>query len=69
MYSKLLPTKEVDLPGRVKRDGLFFIYTEHFGSGYIQDCKVSPIVPGADLCRRRTGRAENNFSIKESRIH
>lgn len=49
--------------------GLFFIYAEHFRPGCIQDCKVSPIVSAADLCRRRkTRKAGNSFSIKGSKI-
>lgn len=69
MYNNLQPTKDVDLPGRAKRNRLFFFFTEHFRSGYTQYCKVLPIVSDAYLCVRRTWKVENSFSIKESRIH
>lgn len=49
--------------------GFFFSFIQNrYISSYTQDCKVSPPVSDADLCRRRTWRAENSFSIKESRI-
>lgn len=69
MQSILLLTKGADLPAGARRDG-FFIYAERFRLGCIQNCKVSPITSGAELYRRRrTWRAGNSFSIKESKLH
>lgn len=57
-------TKNCWCASRRQEGCIFFLHAVHCRPCCIQDCKLSPVMSGANFCRRRICSAGNDFSIE-----